>query len=468
MKNIKYLKLFKAAPVILVLILFSVRLNAAETPAKLPLNKFIETTAKTDTMFEQILLRELKLNYTKAPAMPVSDFIIGVKGRYYFPAADNDTPVREAAVSLSKLFPSAGAGLEASYSARDSALTGAETSSFTAELSVPIAKNAFGSVNRLTDEITGAENDIAAHQVVESYEEYLAALINLYYTWYSNYAAMRTAKTALNESKRLLKNIRQRKKSGIAYEIDVNKMKLQALDKEQNYLSIKNTYDNTLILVKEAMRSNKNFMPTEPGIYKNTAEEKENVNEIIKKSRTGKIIALTSKTAELSVNKSFNNLFPSAYVSAGYETEGSGYYLDSNEHKVFAGFSLDLPLITGQKERARYETAKIENKIQKLSKKSSFASLVSKIKNLRLKISAQKKISGLAREKISAAENVLKEERAYYNRARSSLNDLISAINGLEQAKFSAISAEIALNKLIVDYLRVTDRLVRKNEITRP
>ncbi len=209
-------------------------------------------------------------------------------------------------------------------------------------------------------------------------------------------------------------------------------------------------------------------MPVEPGIYRNTAGEKESIDEIIKKSRTKKIIALTSKTAELSVNKSFNNLFPSAYVSAGYQTEGTGYYLDSNEHKIFAGFSLDLPLITGQKENARYETAKIQNKIQKLGSESSYASLISEIKNLRIKIKAREKISELAREKISAAENVLKEERAFYNRARSSLNDLISAVNGLEQAKFSAISAKITLNKLIVDYLRVTDRLVKENEITRP
>ena len=80
-------------------------------------------------------------------------------------------------------------------------------------------------------------------------------------------------------------------------------------------------------------------------------------------------------------------------------------------------------------------------------------------------ITKQKKVVDIATKKTALAQSVYKEEKKYYNQARSSLNDLIQAINNLEGAKFNQISQEIQLNVLITEWFRLTDSLVTSSDI---
>ena len=86
--------------------------------------------------------------------------------------------------------------------------------------------------------------------------------------------------------------------------------------------------------------------------------------------------------------------------------------------------------------------------------------LEEKVKERTREIEKQKRLVGLAVEKEELSGRVLKEERNYYNQARSSLNDLINAVNSAEQAKYGRIAAEMKYNTLIIEWLRITDTLV--------
>jgi len=427
--------------------------------------EFIKIASEKDTYFEQILIDEMKLKYKKEISSAAGDILLSVKGRYNFEIDASNPDSKEASVSLAKLFPCIGLEAGISYSLSDYPSVSGETSAFNASFSIPLAKNAFGYSSRMTNEIAGLEEEISSHQAVEAYEEYLSSLLKLYYTWYSNYAAMKAAEISFEESKNLLNNMQARRKSGIAYKIDVNKTRLQSIEKEETLITIKQSYIESLNLVKQAMRTDAAILPAKPGPYRAVDYGNTDINSLIENSRTFSILDLLVKKAGVSEGKAFNSLLPSADFTAGYSLSGSGFNLNGTEHAAFIGFELGLPIIAGQKEHAEHESAKLESKRQSLSKESSSGAFKTNLVNLFNELKGREKILKLAEEKEILANAVYKEEKEYYNQARSSLNDLISAINSLENAKFSRISEEIKLNILIVEWLRLTDTLITKTDI---
>jgi len=452
----------------LILILFMLLpcVSAAKEAKQLTLREFIETASQKDASFQLILMDEMKLQYKKTLSSVPADIMADVKGQYGFAPDSADADSKEGSVSLSRIFPRIGTEIKASYSIVSSLFFPDEASAFTASISVPLAKNAFGYTNRMLEEIAGYEKEIASHQVTEAYEDYLAYLINMYYTWYSNYAAMRTAEAAFSESLKLASNMKERKKSGIAYSVDVSKASLQSLEKEESLAGIKQSYNESLNLIMQAVRSDEAPVPVSPGIYNDKKPVlPADINDFLDTIRSVKIMKLLVKNTEISENIAFNSLFPSASVSAGYELEGTGAGLENTAHNAFAGFSVSFPMPWGSHESASHEIAKINRKQQELSYQYSLVSFETDIKNLYTKIETQRKKAEIAGKKVSLASSVLKEETRYYNQARSSLNDLISAINNLENAKFDKISQEITLNSLITEWFRLTDSLITGAEI---
>ena len=161
---------------------------------KLTIEGFIELAAANDSEFETILIEELKLQYEKDLNLPARDLVLEVKNEYDSFLKQNRSG-RETTVGLSKLFPMTGTSVTAEYSVTPSATSTRDSSAFDVYLTQPIAKNAFGKSTRLHDKIIGIEIDVARHQIVEAYEDYLATIISAYYDWYEAYENLNVAKS---------------------------------------------------------------------------------------------------------------------------------------------------------------------------------------------------------------------------------------------------------------------------------
>lgn len=437
-----------------------------EEVRKISVEEFIEIACEKDTAFTQILIEELKLKYKKALALPAEDLVLSVESQYNFRfnPSERDT---ESTISLSKLFPYTGTEFSTEYTSSVSSTTRNVSSGFTLELSQAIARNAFGRNTRLLDKITGIEIDVARFQIVEAYEAYLASLIQLYYDWYSAYENLKTAVNSYDDNLKLLENMKEREKNRIALPIDVNKISLQVSAKKENLIILQNEYDDYFTRIKEAIRYQEDvpLQPQESSLHTDLAIEFEADYETFKtSSRTTIVLKLLEDQSSLEVDKYADELLPSINLILGYAWDGSGYGIENSERVAYTGVSIDWPL-PGQVKRADYETSKIDLRQTKLSSETIHARLHTDLKNLNNQMQKEKDLISVAKEKVILAENIVRDEKQNYSLGRSTLNDLIDEINKLESNKFNKITHDILLRKLTVEWLRLTDTLIKKSDI---
>jgi outer membrane protein TolC len=460
----------KIALSILLIVIQSFTMNiskAEETPAEvITLENYIKQVCEKDTYFQEILIEELALKYKKSITLPARDLVLSVTNQYDF-FADYDEGDSVNSLSLSKLFPYWGTEVEAEYSNSLSTTSHTLTSEFTAKITQPIAEDAFGRNTRLLSKITGLEIDVSRYQIAEAYEDYLAALITLYYDWYSSYEDLKTGQNSYNENKKLLDNIKEREKNKIALPIDVNKISLQVQTKLENLVTLDEEYNEYLNLIKQALRykGDKELIPQASSLYEDTAIDFPKDYELFKKSsRTSLILKLLDEKSDLEVERDADELLPSIELFAAYELDGSRYDFKSNEQLFYAGASIDWPF-PGEVELGEYRTSKINARKRKLTSNNTHVDLYSDIKNLGIQIERERELIAIASEKIKLSEAIVKDETGNYSLGRSTLNDLIDEINKLEDNKFNKIEHEIQMKKYIIEWLRLTDTLIAKKDI---
>ncbi|MFH1782579.1 MAG: TolC family protein [Candidatus Omnitrophota bacterium] len=448
-------------------IIFALSLNvrAEEKVNKITLEEFIKISCQKDTAFQEVLIDELKLKYEKALAIPAKDLVLEIESKYEFLFDPSEEDV-ENTVTLTKLFPYIGTEVAAEYSSSVATTTRNVTSDLTLEISQPIARDAFGRNTRLIDKITGIEIDVARYQIAEAYEDYLANVIMLYYDWYSAYENLRTAENSYKENLKLLENIKEREKSKIALPIDVNKITLQALAKRENVITRKNQYEDYLNEVKVALRYGEDIPlePKESLLYADLDIDFEKGRETFNlSSRTAKVLKMLEDKSSFEVDEYADELLPSINLLMGYTLEGSSHDIEK-ETLAYAGVSLEWPF-PDQVDRADYETSKIELRKTKLSSETTHMRLYTDLKNLDNQIQREKELIEVADEKIKLAEAIVKDEKENYSLGRSSLNDLIDEVNKLEDNKFNKITHNIQLRKLTVEWLRLSDTLIKESDI---
>ena len=176
------------------------------------------------------------------------------------------------------------------------------------------------------------------------------------------------------------------------------------------------------------------------------------------------MLKLLEEQSSVEVDKYADELLPSINLYAGFSLQGDGHGLEDSDQMVFTGVSLDWPF-PHQVERAQYETAKITLDKTRLSTVNTHLRLYTDLKNLNIQIQEEKKLITVAEEKISLAQAILDDDRENYSLGKLTLNDLIDEVNRLENNKFNKIYHTIQLRKLVIEWLRLTDKLVSKSEI---
>jgi hypothetical protein len=428
---------------------------------RLSIEEFVTLVTANDTVFDEILIDELKLKYRKDLLLPAKDIILAVKAQYdLFLGQKNDEP--EVKLSLSKLFPFKGTELSLTYERTPSIRTDLTPSSLQFLISQPIAQNAFGRSTKLLDKTIGVEIDVIRYQIIEAYEDYLSVLLATYYSWYSAYEDLMISRASYKENLKLLDNINKRRKQKIALPIDVNKVKLLVIGKRERVIALEEVYNNLTNLIQKSIRieTGRPIIPSNAFAYQEMDVDFErDYVRFQEESRTYEILDLLEEKSSLEVAKAADDLLPSTNLLLGYKVSGEDWDLDNNERMVFVGFSVEWPF-PDEVDRAAHEVSIIDERKTKLSSQNKYIQIFTDLKNLDIAISRERKLLEIAEEKIKLSEDILKEESENYSFGKVTLNDYIDAVNRLDVNRFNKIFRIVQMNKLMVEWLRLTDILV--------
>jgi len=171
------------------------------------------------------------------------------------------------------------------------------------------------------------------------------------------------------------------------------------------------------------------------------------------------MLDLLEKKSSLEVDREADGLLPSANLLLGYAIEGEGAGIENRENEAFAGISFSWPF-PSSREKARHRIADIEKRKTVLANQNKYRQLYTDLKNLHIRIKREKKLIDIADEKIKLAESILEDESKNYSYGKVSLNDYITAVNTVDQNKFSKLMHSVRLKVLMIEWLRLTDQLV--------
>lgn len=432
--------------------------QAAEQP--LTLSEFVQLAAKNDPAFEAILIDRLALQYRRDILLPDRDLILEVKHQYQY-YIDQDRSSPQTSLSLGKLFPFSGADVSLSYSKAWSSASATDESTLQFLISQPIARNAFGKGLKMQDKIIGIENDVLRYQIIEAYEDYLASLTAAYYNWYSAYENLKVGQAALNSNMKLLDNILERQRQKIALPIDVNKMELSLTAKRENLVVLQEIYDSlsNLVLKSVGHPGEAQYIPVEPPTPAQAVQFDQDYRQFTEDSRTYRMLRLLEQQGTLEVAKAADDLLPSTNLLLGYQVDGEDWGIRNPDRSYFAGISLRWP-IGRTVDKAKYEIAKIEQKKTLLSNRNKYEELQTNLRNLYQQIVREQQLVAISEKKIRLAEAVLRDETENYSFGKVTLNDYIFAVNSVDENRFKYTEHTVARNKLMVEWLRLTDRLV--------
>ncbi len=460
---------------ILIMILLSVFTSSffvfaqeSEKIDTLSLDEFVELACARDKVFEQILIENLILNYKKKLELPADDIVASAKSEYvaFIKQTGKGYPVYD--VSLSKLFPFTGTELEAGYnSTMKDTIIGDIDAEFYARVSQPVARNAFGRANRLLDKIVGMEIDIAKYQIIEAYEQYLSSIIRIYYDWYEAYENVKTAENSYKENMKLLKNVQEREKNNIALPVDVNKVRLQVLLKEETLVSVRNQFEKYTNLLKKSIGYDveEELLPFPEDEYDNVVINfEEDYKKFREEGRTSMILDMLEEKSDLEVDKDADDLLPSIDLFTEYAIKADDRELEKDDKRVMAGLTLEYPF-PGQVEHAEFETSKIEYEKRVLEKINTHIRIYTELRNIYEEIEKTRELIKISEKKIETAQSIVDDDTINYSYGKVILNNFIDEVNQLDFNRFSRIQYSIRLKKLIIDWLTLTDQLVRKKDL---
>lgn len=444
-------------------------MKTQQTQQAISLDDFLRLAVKRDTIFETILLDQLPLKYRRSALLPDKDILMSIKQGYQLNLFDGHD-YGTSTISLSKLFTHSATEVSMDYN--KPTFADGDRASLQVLISQPIAKNAFGKNDKLLDQIIGVENEVIRYQIVEAYEDYLAAITSAYYNWYSSYENLKVGKAALQSSKRLLNNILERQRQNIALPIDVNKMKLSLINKQENLILLQEAYANNTAIIMKSLQPeetqdqspNTSYFPSKPKAPENNVDFDMDYAQFVKHSRTYQILDLLEKQGDLEVQQSADELLPSTNLTLGYQMNGQNWGDTAKEDSLFAGIEFSLPLGRSVA-RANTEIRRIQYRKTRLSNKNKQQELRVNLKNLFLQIQRERKLIDISRQKINLAESILKDESENYSYGKVTLNDYIVAVNTADENRFSHTAHKVQLYKLQVEWLRMTDRLVDESAL---
>ncbi len=456
---------FYIAALIILSLSFHASAQEAGGETVLELKGFLINAVKHGS-FKEILMDELSLKYNRILGTPQLQLLLDSTAQYKLSLDSGGESSLSGDISLSSLFPSSGTTVSAEYDTERSTSLGLQTSAIALKVEQSVLKNAFGSSNRLKEMMAGNEETLARYQILESYEDYLAQVIDIYLEWDTAYRNMKYAQKYLEDSRTLLSLTKRKQQYGIALPLDVNKSTLQVLNSEEQLNQATNDYETArkkVIMLSGIAEKDFTYVPggVVPAI--NDEELEKQNKKFLSDSRTVKMLDLLLRIGKQQLNLALDDLLPTATVYASYNLGGADYLpLESTTSDIKLGFSLSVPLLNTQ--------AQAKAEIQKNTLDKTIVSQLNQKEQLELQLHTLMqtivflhKQLALAEQKLKTAQLIVQQERRQYNQGRAGLDDLINAYQTLDTISQARLATMGQLTKNYIEWLRFTDSLIDDN-----
>ena len=435
-------------------------LNAAEHAIDLGL--FVEWAIEKDPRLEQYLHERLRVNFLKDTVLPSSAVVLSVRNDFGFALDEgNRSTFLEAAAS--KPFPKMGTNLSASYQINQRPDRHERVTTFGLEQS--LLKNSFGGQVRRLDTRLDLENEVLLLQSAEAYEDYLAVLINNFLEWRLTFLSRIAERELHEESLRLKKNAEGRRRRNIATTIDVEKMTLQTLDQEETILDLDLRLAKQSGLVAESigLDAAKGAVPgAVPKLYVDTNNFDQEMTLALEQSRTLRALKLSEDAGRLNVSVRKEELWPELNFVLGFEYDDSTRFTTAtNRQELFVGFNFQWPL--GQRPaKARVAESKYELVLAEVARRQYQQNLTAALHAQFSQLKTAQQRATLSKRKWDLAKRIVRGETKRYENGRIGIETLILVRKDLAENHLAYLRNEIELNKLMIEWFRLTDQLVKR------
>lgn len=445
------------------IILLLISFKAVFSQSKIiKLDEFIDASCKNDPAFQYILADKLFFEYQKTLSVPVKEILFDATGSYGINFEADHFPLLRA--SLKNLFPDNGSKLElfleSSYSG------GIRRNSLGLTYNIEFIKNAFGRTHGVYHKKAKLNESIALYQILQTYEAYLSSLIFDYFDWLKAYNNMLSANISYNEGLKLLENVEKKKSYYIAYQIDVDKAKLQVADKREKLRAAQESFANFSIGIAYSLGDslNSDVVPDTMNSDNGFNRIAENIIDSIPfdSTRSGKIFSDMMILDSMDMLLAMEELLPSFTGFGSFVVgERDGDMLSNTI--VSTGVTLSFPFKKTHK-KAEIEMVKLDKKKISINAGNVKSTLLMNLAKLKSDIKFEKESIEMSEERLKLSEKVFEAEQKDYQSGRSSLNDLIQALNTIESYRLFMSNAKIELAKKRLMILDALDLLVTEIE----
>lgn len=435
----------------------------------LTLPKFLELAAKNKE-FQILALQKLEIENYELRKLPSLDIKLAAGGSASFDSSSSTkevVPTYSGYINGGKTIYTTGTEVELGVTSKNMKVGSKGDHTLSFALSQPLLNNRFGKMNRIRKELIQRESEILYFQIAEEWENYYGSLIAIYLNWLTTQETLSLSEKALTDNMKLLENTKARKNLGVANNNDLDRMKLQISDKQESVLNAKANYAKTMMNLLNILEieSNVSFVPTWEGVENFfTLGNKTN-------NRTLRIAKLLEQNKKGLSDLASEALLP--YLSVSYslkaplfknETErssGSALSATSSAAALNNTFEIQLsfPLLS-TKERAENRYAELE--WRKAGKEFSRAKIeyVSKIKNSDIDLENIREKLNLGLEKEKTAKRLYETFETEYKRGETTMTDLISVVNTLENIRYRNSLLKIESMVALLNRMQLTDSLI--------
>ncbi len=292
-------------------------------------------------------------------------------------------------------------------------------------------------------------------------EQVLYDVSNLYYNAQVIKSQLNFLNGNIQNTQKLLDNLKLLKKQGMVKGTDVDKIDLQLQQLNTNYEQARSNFDQVLDALKFYMG-----IPLDTSIDVTEIEtiKDENISYEKEKTLDFKMAKVKTRLLDNEIKSLKRSRLPSLSFLASYGTTGYGY--DEKPHDFldfytvsFIGAKLSIPIFNGT-----VTSKKIKQKKYELENSKLQLELVADKKAMEIKSARAKKDVNLA--KMNETKNQVKLAQKIYNQTileqkngLASLTDIIMADNNLRQAQQNFLQAQIDYLKAVLELKKISGNL---------
>lgn len=422
------------------------------------MQQYLSLLEKNDVEYEKILKGLDQLEFNKDLAMPSRQFLIQVQNEYGVVLGDGQT-TKTFGTTASKEIHETGTTISANYQRNE--LIGRDEETIGIRIEQDLLKNALGNNVRKQSKALKLENEILYLQVVQAYEDYVETKMQDFIDLQLAYLEFQAAKDLYEQSKKLEKNIKLRKRSNVAISLDVDRIVLQTLNTKEQMLSSEYAYDQKLLAVHRVL-GEKIDVSTKISPWKDYLVDDSDIESLVGNTRSIKILQLREKALTEKALVERRNQYPELDLVLGLNRdEFTRFNVAANRNEAVIGFGLTMPLGDSQT-RAVQKSIAFDASVAHIDQKLTKRDLQVQLETLFSELRKQQQVVEIAKQKYEIAKRISDQELKRYNRGQIQLEQYIDAQTEMAQNQYEQIQASISLQSHILRWQNLTDQLVQK------